>query len=153
MSRRRSSPDRVEGLFDGLLGRANRGQDWRPYRIWSFWDEVVGENIARRAQPERFRDGVLVVNVASHSWLQELQMLRRDIAEHLNARLGASLVHDISFVFGTVTPRPAAAVMGPTTETSEAHVVELPEITDPELAAAFASLNAARARRGRRASS
>ncbi len=150
MRRRTTSPDRVGSFVESLLRRANRGRNWRPYLIWTCWDEVVGANIARRAQPERFADGVLVVHVESHSWLQELQMMRPQIIEHLNARLGEPVVRDIAFVAGRLTPRPPEATPRPVTATVETATVELPEIKDPALAAAFARLNVARARRGRR---
>ena len=120
----------------------------RGYAIWTFWNDEVGAGIARRAQPARFRNGILFVTVATHSWMQELQFMKDDIRERLNTRLGANLVHDIFFVSGNVdagteATAPPADAAPPQVRAS----VPLPPIADPALAAAFARVVAAHARR------
>ncbi len=114
------------------------------YRLWSFWDEVVGEGIARRAQPQRMRDRVLVVAVSSHTWMQELQFLKENIRERLNQRLGAPLIEDLRLVSGSVRQPPArseAAAPPPVA------VPELPKTGSAELDAALARVAHACARR------
>jgi Dna[CI] antecedent DciA-like protein len=142
----------VGDVLRDVLQRVDPEQHLRAYRIWSFWGDEVGNGIARRAQPAGFRNGILFVTVATHSWMQELQFMKDQIRDRLNLRLGAHLVRDIFFVSGSVeveapvaepippTPIPAAVVAPPT-------AVALPPFADPELAAAFRRVVAARARR------
>jgi hypothetical protein len=142
----------VGDVLRDVLQRVDPEQQLHAYRIWSFWSDEVGSGIARRAQPARFRNGVLFVTVATHSWIQELQFMRDQIRDRLNLRLGANLVRDIFFVSGSVdveapigeppAPPPiAAATVAPAT------AVAMPSLADPELAAAFGRVVAAHARR------
>jgi len=137
---------RVGEVLRDVLQRVDPEQQMRVYRLWTFWDHEVGEAIARRAQPSGFRNGILFVTVATQSWMQELQFMKDTMRERLNARLGAALIRDIYFVSGTIEPppaEPAAAERAP----SGSALIEVPRIEDPELAAAFARIVDARARR------
>src|SRR5689334_11644282 len=95
-------PSRVADVLSTVLKRVDPDQQMRAYAIWTFWDDEVGAGIARRAQPARVRNGILFVTVATHSWMQELQFMKDDIRDRLNARLGEPLVRDIFFVIGHV---------------------------------------------------
>ena len=66
--------------------------------IWRAWDDAVGMQIARRAQPVRLRGRTLVVAVSSAPWMQELQLLKRTILAELNARLAAPIIGDLHLV-------------------------------------------------------
>ena len=116
------------------------------YTIWTFWDDEVGEGIARRAQPARFRNGILLVTVATHSWMQELQFMKEEIRTRLNARLGSNLVRDIFFVVGHVETGAAPSQAAAVDALPPCEPVALPPIDDPALAAAMARVVAARAR-------
>jgi len=145
-----SPPSVVGDVLSSVLKRVDPDQQLRTYRLWTFWREEVGELIARRAQPERVRNGILFVTVATHSWMQELQFMKEEIRERLNTRLGAPLIRDIFFVSGAVAAEPEAPAPadepGADVPASGA-LIALPPIADPQLAAAFARLLEARARR------
>ena len=136
---------RVVDVLGDVLKRVDPEQQMRTYSIWNFWAEEVGELIARRAQPSRFRNGILFVTVATQSWMQELQFMKEKIRERLNARLGADLVRDIFFVSGSISaPTPAQS---PELPLRGRALVSLPSIADPALAAAFTRIVEARAQR------
>jgi hypothetical protein len=131
-----------------VLKRVDPEQQLRAYGIWSFWNDELGAGIARRAQPAGFRNGILFVTVATHSWMQELQFMKPRIRERLNARLGAELVRDIFFVSGSVDVEPevaADAAVAP--EPGGRSQLALPPIADTALAEAFTRVVEARARR------
>ena len=136
---------KIADLLGDVLKRVDPEQQMRVYSIWKFWADEVGELIARRAQPSRFRNGILFVTVATQSWMQELQFMKETIRERLNARLGTDLVRDIFFVSGKVEhAAPDEAGEAPL---SGRALVSLPPIADPELAAAFTRIVEARAQR------
>ena len=140
--------ERVGDVLGDVLQRVDPEQLLPAYRIWTFWNDEMGEAIARRAQPSRFGNGILSVTVATHSWMQELQFMKENIRERLNARLGAAVVRDIFFVSGALEPaRAADSASARWGVVSGESVVPLPPIADPALAAAFARIVAARARR------
>ncbi|MCL2760221.1 MAG: DUF721 domain-containing protein [Desulfuromonadales bacterium] len=71
--------------------------------IWRFWDKAVGEQIAAKAYPAAFRDGILTVRVSSSPWMQQLTFLKSDIIVGLNQEIGKQLVKDIFFKQGKIT--------------------------------------------------
>lgn len=121
----------------------------RAYAVWTFWNEEVGEAIARRAQPAEVRNGVLFVTVATHSWIQELRFMKEQIRERLNARLGAPLVRDICFESGSIaaSPPPRSVTPDPAAVRAEIGRIALPPIADAQLADAFTRLVEAHAKR------
>jgi predicted nucleic acid-binding Zn ribbon protein len=97
----RPPPDRPSRLGDVLraaLGRLPEAQRLADHAVWTHWDAVVGPTLARHARPERLRRGVLIVAVDSPGWMQELQFLKHELRERLNARLGRSAVREVFLV-------------------------------------------------------
>ena len=75
-------------------------------KIWLVWEAAVGRQIAAKAQPASFRDGVLSVVVVSAPWMQQLTFLKKGMMEKLNERIGHELVRDIYLKAGTPPPSP-----------------------------------------------
>jgi len=71
-------------------------------QVWQLWDDVVGRAIAENARPAAFKGKLLLVHVASSPWIHQLQFLKREIIEKLNAALGQDLIEDIKFKIGPV---------------------------------------------------
>jgi len=88
-------PRRVGDVLRGALRRLPDAQRLADHALWTHWDAVVGPTLARHARPERLRRGVLVVAVDSAEWMQELQFLKHELRERLNARLGRAVVRDV----------------------------------------------------------
>jgi len=96
----------LERILDGVAGEPGAAA------IWRVWNDAVGPQIARRAQPIRLRGRTLLIAVSSAPWMQELQLLKRTIQAELNARLSRPLIGDLFFVLATTTRTeddPAAA--------------------------------------------
>ena len=56
------------------------------------WPEVVGEAIARQAEPVAERGGVVTVACRSAVWAQELDLMAPDLVQRLNSALGEARV-------------------------------------------------------------
>jgi hypothetical protein len=154
MKRVPSSPNRIAPVLNDVLRRLDGEQQLEGYRIWTFWNNEVGSHIARRAQPLRFRNGILFVTVSAHSWMQELQFMKDDLRERLNARLATPLVRDIYFVSGSVdnSQSETAKPEEPRAAPESVSPIALPPLDDPRLAAAFGRLAVSVARRQARQS-
>jgi predicted nucleic acid-binding Zn ribbon protein len=76
--------------------------DLDAYRLWEQWKDVVGPAIAQNTQPEAIKGKLLLVNVSSAPWMQQLQFLKPELIEKLNETLGKELVEDIRFKIGPV---------------------------------------------------
>lgn len=90
--------------------------NWRPSAgapgdplatIRAAWAEIVGEDVARAAQPVAVAGSALVVITASGAWSHQLSFLERQVIESVNA-LGVTTVERLRFRVGTVRPRGAA---------------------------------------------
>lgn len=105
--RRQLTPIRrlLDECLDRVAGHPGAGT------LWRVWDEAVGAQIARRAQPVRLRDRILVVAVTSAPWMQELHMLKRTVVDAVNARLPTPLVDDLYLVLteDRLDPQPVPA--------------------------------------------
>ena len=99
MSRdRRALPSRLGDVLRAALDRLPMAQRLDDYALWTHWDAVVGPMIGAHARPERLRRGVLVVAVESPEWMQELQFLKHQLREKLNARVGRDVVREVFVV-------------------------------------------------------
>jgi predicted nucleic acid-binding Zn ribbon protein len=144
----------VERLGD-VLGKSLKRLELAPrldeYGVWPVWNEVVGNPIARNAQPEKIRNGTLFVKVASSVWMQQLQFMKELITEKLNQRLGTVVVKNIFFVVGKIdmdaaeTEAQPAARSAP--EPPELDETFLNSVTDPDIRQAFKRLLRSYARR------
>ncbi len=101
--------------------------------IWRAWEDAVGAQIARRAQPVRLRGRTLIVAVSSAPWMQELQLLKPRLRAAINARLPRELVGDLFFVLAENDPPVAPGEQRPSRRARRAAGCAAPP-RDPDLA-------------------
>src|SRR5215468_9481586 len=70
------------------------------HRIRRVWPQVVGPDVARRAQARSFADGCLTVAVDNSPWLHELTLRSEELTRRLQERYDA--VRSLRFVAGTI---------------------------------------------------
>jgi predicted nucleic acid-binding Zn ribbon protein len=148
--------EKFGAVLDKSLKRLQLSPRLDEYGIWPVWGEVVGKTIARNAQPERIRNGTLLVKVASPVWMQQLQYMKDMISAKLNQRVRAEVVKNIFFVVGTIdtdAPEPDAKKLGHPCEPLDVKIDDdfLASVPDAEIRQAFASLMKSHLRRKRRA--
>jgi predicted nucleic acid-binding Zn ribbon protein len=71
-------------------------------QVWNVWDGVVGDVIAQNARPAAFKGRILLVHVSSSTWIHQLQFLKEEMIDKLNAALGKVLIEDLKFRIGPV---------------------------------------------------
>lgn len=72
------------------------------------WPSVVGEEIARRSEPEALEGGVLTVRVTDAGWGKMISKLQGRIVPALNRAVGMGLVRSINFVKREKLRKPAS---------------------------------------------
>ena len=85
----------VAALLDGALRGVGLGKRLEEYQAVEAWADVVGDVVAEHAAATTIREGTLFVDVDSSVWMQELQLLRGEIIERLNAHCGRAFVKQI----------------------------------------------------------
>ncbi len=92
----------ISDILNSALGGYRPAMDTQMTRIWDIWDDAVGKPIAMNAKPDSFKDGVLIVNVSSSSWIHQLKFLEKDMIANLNRQLDNILVNNIRFKIGKI---------------------------------------------------
>jgi predicted nucleic acid-binding Zn ribbon protein len=115
-------------------------------KIWLVWDAAVGAQIAGKAHPVSFRDGILTVAVSSAPWMQQLTFLKQGMVEKLNELIGSDLVRDI-YLKASQKEAVIPARQSPRNRSRQLTPHELARIasqtatiSDPELREAFARI-------------
>jgi hypothetical protein len=153
MAKKDPQVERLGEVLNKSLKRLQLAPRLDEYGVWPVWNDVVGNPIARNAQPEKIRNGTLFVKVTSPVWMQQLQFMKDLITEKLNQRLGTPVVRNIFFVVGRVETDAAEAeaqpAAQPAPEPREPEIDEefLKSLTDPEIRQAFKRLMRSYSRR------
>ena len=100
--RAQSTPENVGSILERIFSTLNLGIKVKQYQIWDVWEEVVGEAIARQAQPHQTRNMVLWVTVSSSTWMQQLEFIKKQMVDRLNDRIGEKVITDIRFRIGEI---------------------------------------------------
>jgi predicted nucleic acid-binding Zn ribbon protein len=84
-------------VLEKIFRKHGLAEQYREQEPAFVWDRVVGEKIARLAQPIWVHDGVLFVAVPNHIVQHEFSLMREDFKRKLNTALGAERVKEIRF--------------------------------------------------------
>jgi predicted nucleic acid-binding Zn ribbon protein len=63
--------------------------------IWRRWPQIVGEDIARNAEPTSLKEGVLRIRTSTPTWATEMSYLTTDIKDRVNEAIGKKLVREV----------------------------------------------------------
>jgi len=92
----------ISDILNSALGKYRPGKDTEMTKIWDIWDNSVGKAIAMNAKPDSFKDGILIVNVSSSSWIHQLKFLEKDMILNINKQLEHISVKHIRFKIGKI---------------------------------------------------
>ncbi len=94
--------EHISSIINKILKtyRHETGEDLKNAR--SIWNSTVGKSVAENAQPFALKGKILLVNVTSSSWIQQLQFFKNDILTKINISAGKELIEEIKFKIGIV---------------------------------------------------
>lgn len=84
-------------VLDSLMKTLGIEKNIEQYQIFNVWNSIVGEQIAKVAQPERIHNGVLIVAVSNAPWRTELTFRKKEILEKIHSTLNSTSITDIRF--------------------------------------------------------
>ncbi len=110
MLRDDGSPARLDDVLEQVIRKSGIDAGVRAGKVWSEWDEIVGDDIAEHAEPTSLRRGVLRVRTDSPVWATELTYLSDEIRRRANEVLGSEQVEAVKIwtAPGRVIRRPRA---------------------------------------------
>lgn len=92
----------IGDIIDKAIKNYRIESDEELSHIWSLWNGLVGEAIAKNAQPAAFKGKLLLVHVTSSTWMHQLQFMKEEIKAKVNNALGKNLIKEIKFKIGSV---------------------------------------------------
>jgi predicted nucleic acid-binding Zn ribbon protein len=92
-----AGPSPLGALLQELFRRKNWQQRLDQHALFLRWEEIVGTEIAERAQPDCIRGEVLWLRTTDSVWMQHLSLQKTTLLALLNGRLGENGVKDIRF--------------------------------------------------------
>jgi hypothetical protein len=95
---KKSKQNKISRLIPSLLQDKGWEIQLDLHSIFPRWKELVGEEMAEYAQPLKIDRGVLWVEVANSSWLQQLQYEKLELLDILNSCFRLSSLRDIKMV-------------------------------------------------------
>jgi hypothetical protein len=115
--KKKSNQNKISKLLPSLV----RDKGWEKqldlHSIFPRWKEIVGEEMNENAQPLKIERGVLWLEVANSSWLQQYQYEKLELLDTLNSCLRLSRLSDIKMVLpkgkakdGASGPKPLAPI-------------------------------------------
>ena len=98
---KKSKPTKVGDVLAGYLKSAGLAERIGQAAVVASWPDLVGERIARAAQPESVSpDGTLFVRVKSSAWRQELSLMTPEVLSLINANRAAGRIKRIRWLLG-----------------------------------------------------
>lgn len=91
-------PARVDSVLAGVLEKHGVEKQVERVGVLELWSEIVGERLAEVTSVKGLDDGVLIVAVRNSAWLMELNMMKGEFLERVNARLPEVPLERIVFV-------------------------------------------------------
>jgi len=91
-------PAKVGALLAQVLERHGVREQVRRMEVLELWPEIVGAELAKVTRARGVEDATLFVGVRSSAWLMELNMMKRDFLERVNARVEDAPFERVVFV-------------------------------------------------------
>ena len=81
-------------LLEAAVAELGLGEKLFESRVLLAWDEAVGP-LARHARPLKIRHGKLEVAVPSPVWRTQLNFVKQEVVDRLNARAGKKVIGEL----------------------------------------------------------
>ena len=93
--RTKADPQSFGAAIEAFLKVRGWQDESRVHSVLSRWAEIAGPEIAGHCTPVSLRDGDLVLAAESTAWATQLRLMSRQIADRVNADLGATVVKTV----------------------------------------------------------
>ena len=112
---RTKKPKSVGEILKNLVRKTALGHQLEQARIWEWWAEAAGPNLAPHGRPTGIREQSLTVEVDSTVWINKFAYHKWDILKQINRRARHELISDI-FLLLTPDEEPLQGTQAPTVE-------------------------------------
>lgn len=89
-------------LIGDAMGELIQEREWQSGiaegNLFTSWSEIVGQDIAERAEPISLLDGVLLIKCSSTAWATQMSLMERDILSTIQKSAPGVLVESLRFM-------------------------------------------------------
>ncbi len=97
MTRNKNFQD-LPSVLENVLKKYDLTESIQGNQLFTRWEILVGEKIAKQCKPVEFTHGELVVQAKNNIWREELAQRQDDLLNLLNGRIKSSLVKKIKII-------------------------------------------------------
>lgn len=91
-------PEQIRTLVQSIIRQNGLETPLLEKRILDSWDEVAGKVIARYTTEKFIRNQTLFVRIQNPALRSELSMMKTDLINKLNWKVGARIVYEIRLI-------------------------------------------------------
>jgi len=140
-----NKPISITSLIESLISDKGWKIRFELHKVFAFWNDLVGQDIARQAQPYVIHKTILWIRVSDSVWMQQLHLLKEMLLAKINARLHKAKFSDLRFQLDSSLGSSVTEIMevkatqrlSPSAESKQIFESLLVSIDDEELKAAI----------------
>lgn len=87
--------DKISNIIDSYISEKNLRGKLNSCRIFNYWEEIVGKEIAKNTKPKKLKDKVLYISTVNPIWASELNLMSQDIISKINGYLKEDIVNTL----------------------------------------------------------
>ena len=87
--------DSISHIIDNYIADKKLGSKLNSCKIFNYWMEIVGTEIAKNTKPKKIKDKVLYISTVNPIWASELNLMSQSIIGKINEYLKEDVVRAI----------------------------------------------------------
>ena len=87
----------ISNILKKIIRDFGLEEKFREIQIINTWEYIAGETILNHTFAYNYQNKILFIKVDSSVWIQQLIMLKKELIQKINQKLGKNLVKDIRF--------------------------------------------------------
>ena len=87
--------DNISNIIENYIADKKLGSKLNSCKIFNYWEEIVGSEIAKNTKPVKLKDKNLYISTVSPIWASELNLMSQSIISKINEYLKEKVVKTI----------------------------------------------------------
>src|SRR5665647_874751 len=87
--------DSISHIIEDYVADKKLGSKLNSCKIFNYWTEIVGAEIAKNTKPKKLKDKVLYLSTVNPIWAGELNLMSQDIIGRINEYLKEDVVRTL----------------------------------------------------------
>lgn len=87
----------IDSVLKKVISELKLSDKINKAKLFNHWEDIIGEEISKKAKPKRLKKGLLYVSVTTSTWANELNLMSGQIIRKINSYIGEDIVKEIRF--------------------------------------------------------